>query len=285
MAPADKRKLLFIHIMKTGGTSFSELVCCNFPPDARYPDACLPSEAHLMNFMEAYMYVPRFISDVNRLGDQLHMVRGHVPYAVRALLEGHYEALTILRDPVERTVSHLKHCRKFHKEHQNMELEKIYELPWFKASFFQNYQTKIFSMSPEEAMARSAFPDDSPTLLSPEEMKDNPTLSKQTIAFQEKFPARFSLELFSPSTGVIHIDDKRLATAKNNLSAVELVGITERYDQFLIELRDRYDWQLQSMTMRNVSKVEVISPEFRKRIALDNAADMELYEYATSLAP
>jgi hypothetical protein len=32
-----------------------------------------------------------------------------IPYAVRALL----------RDPVERTLSYLKHCRRYHTEHQN----------------------------------------------------------------------------------------------------------------------------------------------------------------------
>jgi hypothetical protein len=285
MAPARGKKFLFIHVMKTGGTSFSDLVRVNFDDNARYPDSCLPSDSHLIRRMEAYMYVPRFLADVKKRDEQLHIVRAHIPYAVRSLLPGSYEALTILREPVERTVSHLKHCRKYHKEHQNMDLEIIYEEPWFKATFLENYQTKIFSMSSQEATTRSPFPDDSPALPSPEELKNGFTLSAEAIEFAEQNPARFSLELFAPSTGVITIDEQRLKTAKNNLSAIDLVGVSDRYDRFLLELRDRYNWKLQSIPKRNVSTSQAVSPELRKRIALDNAADMELYEYATSLAP
>lgn len=284
MAAARDKKFLFIHIMKTGGTSFSDLVRVNFADETRYPDTCLPADTHLMRRMEAYMYVPKFIADVNRLHVQLRMVRAHIPCAVQSLLVSSYETLTILREPVERTVSHLKHCRKYHKEHQDMELEEIYDLPWFNASFFRNYQTKIFSMSEQEAVTRTPVPDGSPSLPSPEELKANASLSPELVTLQQNHPARFSLELFAPSTGVITIDDKRLQAAKDNLSSVNLVGITERYDRFLLELRHRYGWKLQSSPKRNVSVGEIISPEFRKRIALDNAADMELYECARTLA-
>lgn len=285
MAPTRDKKFLFIHVMKTGGTSFADLVRVNFADEARYPDTCLPADTHLMRRMEAYMYVQQVVADVNRLNEQLRMVRAHIPCSVQSLLSGSYETLTILREPIERTVSHLKHCRTYHKEHQDMDLEQIYELPWFTASFFQNYQTKIFSMSNQEAVTRSPFLEDSPAVPSPEQLKANAVLSPELVTYQQMNPARFSLELFAPSTGAITIDDKRLQSAKESLSSVNLVGITERYDHFLLELKNRYDWKLQSMPKRNVSASELISPEFRKRIALDNAADIELYEHAQTLAP
>jgi hypothetical protein len=92
------------------------------------------------------------------------------------------------------------------------------------------------------------------------------------------------MECFAASSGVINVDEKRLAIAKENLSAVEVVGVTEHYDRFLGQLVDRYGWTIHSITHRHAGEQDTISPDFRKRIASDNLFDMELYEYARSLS-
>ncbi len=92
------------------------------------------------------------------------------------------------------------------------------------------------------------------------------------------------LKCFAASTGVINVDDERLAIAKKNLSAVDVVGVTEHYDRFLQQLVDRYGWEIKPIPHRHVGEVDAISPEFRNRIAHDNIFDMELYEYAKSLS-
>lgn len=284
MTPPNNKRFLFIHVMKTGGTSFADILKINFPDKVRYPDACFNTDTDHARRIQSYIDVPAFVKDVNSLGPQLRVASAHVPYAARSLLHGHYETMTILRHPVDRTLSYLKHCRKYHKEHQNFSLEEIYERAWFKHTFIQNYQTKIFSMSAAEAMEKIRFADNAPPIPSLQDLTTRENLSAEVIEFEKLNPARFTLESFVPSTGVITVDRNRLDTAKRNLTKVELVGVTETYDQFLCQLRDRYSWEIQSMPKRNVGVTQKVSDEFESRIAEDNWADIELYDFARSLA-
>jgi len=283
ISPEDK-KFLFIHVMKTGGTSFADIIATNFPAYRRYPDVCIEVDADMIRRMEAYLFVPGLVEAVNALDGQLHMVRGHVPYAVRSLLHDSYIALTLLRNPVERTLSYLKHCRRYHAEHLEQDLEKIYEDAWFNATFIRNYQTKIFSMSPEEALAEDRLVGEPPALPPRHALRDENGFVPEFEILRKRSPGRVSLEAFAASTGVIQVDDRRLVTARENLSAVEVVGVTEHYDRFLKRLTDKYAWKIKSVPHRHYGEDDTISREFRKRIARDNEFDMELYDYACALA-
>ena len=284
MAPPNAKKFFFVHVMKTGGTSFADHLRDNFAVSEQYPAACVAPDADLIRRMEAYINVPTIVADVNALEGQLRVVRGHVPYAVRSLLVGEYEVLTILRDPVDRTLSYLKHCRRYHVEHLEMALEEIYEDTWFNANFLRNYQTKIFSMSADEAVAENRFPDESPRLPPRREIGDGRSLSAELISFLEQSPNRFLWECLAASTAVIDIDEDRLAIARKNLSAIDVVGVTEDYDRFLTQLDHRYGWKIKSTPRRHVGENDAIPSAFKSRIAMDNSFDMELYEYARSLA-
>lgn len=280
MTSPDHKKFLFIHVMKTGGTSFADIIAANFSAQQLYPDACLSAEAGIFRRMEAYLFVPGLVADVNALNGQLRMVRGHIPYAVRSLLEDNYIAMTLLRDPIDRTLSYLKHCRRYHIEHLELSLEEIYDDAWFNATFVRNYQTKLFSMSAQEALAEDRLVDDSLRLPPRRELGDGQSLASDVQLLRDRAPGRVSLECFAASTGIINVDEERLAVAKQNLSAVEVVGVTEYYDRFLKQLVDRYNWKIKFVPHRHAGERDEISPEFRNRIAIDNAFDMELYEHA-----
>ena len=269
--------------MKTGGTSFAQLVRANFRKDECYPDALLPPESDLLRRMEAYSFVPRLVAEVNARST-LRMVRGHVPYCVRSMLKADYIALTLLRNPVERTLSYLNHCRTYHQEHSNSPVEEIYEQPWFFKSFIHNYQTKLFSMTADEATAETRLGDIAPPLPPRSAFLTGEPLPSEAQQLLTESPARLALELFSPPTGALEADKERLQSALRNLGEVDLVGVTEDYGSFLKRLRDQHGWRIDFMPRSNVGETATrVSSAFRKRIAEDNSLDMALYEKAREM--
>jgi len=284
MTVSPQHRFFFIHVMKTGGTSFAEHVRANFADEQSYPAAYSSTQLGFLDRIEAYLHVPKLVTDVNAMDGQLRIVLGHVPYAVRSLLKQEYVAMTILRDPVARTLSYLKHCRRYHTEHMGKSLEAIYADEWFHASFISNYQTKLFSMSAQEAMAEDRLVAGAAELPPRRYLGGGQSVSADVQRMMDETPSRTIMECFSASTGVIQVDDKRLAIAKTNLSHVEVVGVTEHYDRFLDQLADRFSWNIKPIPHRHVGEEGAISPQFRHRIALDNAYDMALYEYARTIS-
>lgn len=83
---------------------------------------------------------------------------------------------------------------------------------------------------------------------------------------------------------IIEIDDRRLALAKENLEAIDVLGLTESYGDFLDQLRSRFGWTIEPDIATNVSTDSwEPSPALRRRIVADNQADIEFYEYGRAL--
>ena len=53
----------------------------------------------------------------------------------------------MLRDPVDRTISYLKHCKRFHPQHRDLALEEIYEDGFVFPTLIRDHQVKIFAMT------------------------------------------------------------------------------------------------------------------------------------------
>jgi hypothetical protein len=134
MTQVQENRYFFVHVMKTGGTSFTDILRANFTSDQRYPDALMSKETGFWERTEAYLHVPNLVASVNAWDSQLRIVLGHVPYAVRSLLPQNYQAITLLRHSVDSAISYLRHCRRYHNEHMPLTLEEIYEDKWLQAS-------------------------------------------------------------------------------------------------------------------------------------------------------
>lgn len=281
---SSQKKYLFIHVMKTGGTSFADIIDANFDVNQRYPGDILENEENAFRHMEAYLYAPGILAAVQAQPEKYRIICAHVPYAIRALLPGDYITLSVLRDPITRTISYLKHCRRYHKEHMGLPLEEIYEDEWFNASFMSNYQTKLFSMTPQEVLAEVRYGSYEPALPARSELGDGENLTPELIALGERGGGRFSMECFAASTGVITIDEHRFKRACENLHSTDLVGVTENYDRFFEQLVSRYSWNISAIPHLHAGETEKISRELLHRIEKDNAADIELHNLATSLA-
>ena len=79
-------------------------------------------------------------------GDEIRVVTGHFPLCTTELLGAQFITLTILRDPVERTLSALRHHREKTPADSERSLEEIYEDP-FRFELVHNHMVKMFSLS------------------------------------------------------------------------------------------------------------------------------------------
>src|SRR4029453_5941241 len=86
------------------------------------------------------------------LHEQIRCYSGHVPAVAVELLPRRPVVVTLLRHPVDRTISWLRHCQRHHAEHRDTALEAIYDDPWWNERFVADHQVKMLSMSLETAL-------------------------------------------------------------------------------------------------------------------------------------
>lgn len=117
-----------------------------------------------------------------------------------------------------------------------------------------------------------------------EEVYDDPTVFGREIHnHQTKIFSLSEADDAKTWVHVIDLDPDRVEVAKATLERVDVLGFQERFDDFLGELRDRYGWRIDRPARVNVaSRKPVVADAFRRRIAEDNALDMELYDWARS---
>ncbi|MCU1350988.1 MAG: hypothetical protein JWM05_197 [Acidimicrobiales bacterium] len=242
MRGADGR-FFFLHMMKTGGTTFISQIQANFAPEEVYPPADLEPAKRLA----AYVFVePLRTLSPERLA-AVRLFCGHYPFFATTLV-GPVTTLTMLRDPVDRTISHLRHIKRGPvvsgvsptQRYRDMSLAEIYDDPDRYNGFIHNFQAKLFAVGPDDG--------------------------------------------FSDLRHVLDVDAGRLSIAKENLEQIDVLGLSERHGDFVAEVRRRFGWAVDDIANQQVSTEEwEVSPELRARIQEDNVADMELYSHAVAL--
>lgn len=89
------QRVVFLHVPKTGGMSFGQIVLRQFPRDARLQvDA-----ADLAAFQARWAALP---PERRR---RIHCLHGHLPFGVHVVLPDPVPYVTLLRDPVDRVIS------------------------------------------------------------------------------------------------------------------------------------------------------------------------------------
>jgi len=244
--------VFFVHVMKSGGTTIMRHLRETYELDQIYPSAALDlrvAEAGLD--LDHHLSVPYLQNLSAERRARIRVYIGHFPYVARELLGPELLAATVLREPVERTISLLRQLTRTQpwedepdgrRPLATMPLEEIYEHPLVFGPLIHDHQTKIFSMT----------------------AADDP----------------------QSYTDPIDVDAGRLELAKANVSAIDVLGTMERFDDFLDEAEARFGWQIVRGARKNATPDEdltPISPTLKRRIADDNAMDLELYEHARAL--
>jgi hypothetical protein len=98
----------------------------------------------------------------------------------------------------------------------------------------------------------------------------------------------FALEADEMTDGMLTRLDftpEHLTRALQRLHTVDVVGFQEQFDAFAGELTRRFGWELGKNLNANWTQPVEVPASFRRRIAEDNALDVELYERAREELP
>jgi hypothetical protein len=144
MTGEPARRWFFVHMHKTAGTALYQRLRREFPPEAIYPT---PSDqkAHL-----ATLHVDLLRRRFDEHGHRLRVITGHFPLCTVELLGVPFVTMTVLRDPIERTLSALRDTRERDAAFRGSPLEEIYADPVKFRCLIQNHMVKMLSITPEE---------------------------------------------------------------------------------------------------------------------------------------
>jgi hypothetical protein len=250
--PIQPERFFFIHVQKTAGTSLTTQLQRHFGEHAVYPDESDQNERG-----DAVISVQQLKERLRARGDEIRVVTGHFPLCTRAALGEEFTTLSILREPISRTLSYLRHRRRDAPEDRDKDLEEIYDDPYRFDGLVHNHMTKMFSLTSEEATAWMRWVSE---------------------AFSRP-PAETTAWVLTK----VDFTPERLERAKRGLDSVDVIGFQERFGDFCSDLSNRFGWDLGPQPHENRSEPSEVSAELRARIAEDNAMDIELYEYALRL--
>jgi hypothetical protein len=266
MVAASAHRFFFVHVMKTGGTSFVFQLLRNFAADEVYPDVALDRRSPTDAEPYASFTALEQLSAERRAA--IRVYTGHFPLVARELMGPEIVTLTLLRDPVDRAVSVLKHFKRLWPCYHELSLDAVYDDELVFRHFVQHYQTRMFALTAADYTASFASAVDYDTL-------------RRALAD----PARRAAVLAADA--VMRVDAAGLQRAKENLASVDVLGVTEDFDAFVAAMRERYGWWPSGETYdprANVSEEPwTASNALRTRIERDNPFDRELYEYAREL--
>jgi hypothetical protein len=100
-------RYFYVHIMKTGGTAFRRRLMDHFG-DAIYPTMPLDGT----DPWELNTSTDRLRQRLAERGDEIRLIAGHFTLRTTELIGGRFTTLTLLRDPVERVLSHLRSMQR-----------------------------------------------------------------------------------------------------------------------------------------------------------------------------
>jgi hypothetical protein len=144
MTTAPMPRWFFVHMHKTAGTALYQRLHEQFPPRAIYPSSAE------QRAQKASLHVDLLCRNFRERGHELQMITGHFPLCTAELLGVPFSTITVLRDPIERTLSSLRDMREREPLFRAQPLERIYEDPIRFQCLIHNHMVKMLSITPDE---------------------------------------------------------------------------------------------------------------------------------------
>jgi hypothetical protein len=255
--PLEGRPVFVLHIMKTGGTSLVH--------GLRRLVASRPFLTDI--FLDDLVSVPHYVLE------QVALIAGHLGYEARQLLPARFATCVVLRDPVERTLSHYAHLRRnptVKAESPDFSLEEFLESPRWR-TLAHDYQARhlVHEVGLADAW-RNFSPEDAIRDLGP------------SVPAEQKLPLQ---SLFDRSPLSVPADDL-LGQARRRLDSLEFVGVTEHLDALFAKVARSWGvpnpGPLARLQVGDGQRPQAAELPRRlvKRIEESTTVDMELYEGA-----
>jgi hypothetical protein len=137
-------RYFFCHLQKTGGVALLRRLAHQFPEAALYPaaiDGSPPATTVSVDHLQQRWAARR---------DEIRVVCGHFPLCTTELLGDEFETFTVLRDPVERVLSSLRHYWRAHPDERHRDLAEIYADPMRRALLYENHMVRMLSLNADE---------------------------------------------------------------------------------------------------------------------------------------
>jgi len=248
----QKTLTIFTHIPKSGGTTFNSIIKSQYPEKGYF--VMIPDDPVQKSLQELERKIEK---------EGVELVGGHVQFGLHRLLYQPCQYITFLRNPIDLTLSHYYFFRN--KKEYRPSIKEI--VKFAQNHSIEEYCRKLHS----NAMTRFLSGADFDELYKWGYIK---WLEKKAMDILPSEETETSEEM--------------LNTAKSNLERYfQVVGLTERFDESLILLKEKLGWRnvyyLTKNVTKNRPKSSHLSSSVIEIIRRYNALDIALYSYAEEL--
>jgi hypothetical protein len=139
-------RYFFVHMQKTAGMALRQRLINHFGEAAVYPTRDVDGT----DLVQLLLSVDDLIERIAARGQEIRVITGHFPLCTTEVIGGRFTTLTLLREPVERTLSYLRHHRERRPSDRHKSLEELYEDPFWFHGVAHNHMTKMLSLRPAE---------------------------------------------------------------------------------------------------------------------------------------